>query len=149
MVDFLVVGGGVAVFCASLWLISRAAAMWQVTALYAVPVALGMVLTGPMIGQILAVRLFQPRPGFALGVVTLGLAAGGLALPPIAARILAAQGWRDSIYTEIRGWMQSQGGLSIQRMCEMTTVSRASFYRHWKKRLPQKRRWLCGMSSSD
>jgi MFS family permease len=88
--------GGVAVFCASLWLVSRAVAMWQVTALYAVPVALGMVVTGPMIGQLLAVRLFQPRPGLAIGVVTLGLAAGGLALPPIAVRILSTYGWRDS-----------------------------------------------------
>jgi putative transposase len=32
--------------------------------------------------------------------------------------------------------MQSQGGLSIQRMCEMATVSRASFYRHWEKKAP-------------
>jgi putative transposase len=32
--------------------------------------------------------------------------------------------------------MQSQGGLSIQRMCEMGSVSRASFYRDWKKRAP-------------
>jgi len=46
------------------------------------------------------------------------------------------QDWRDGIYTEIRGWMQSQGGLSIQRMCEMATVSRASFYRHWEEKAP-------------
>src|SRR6516165_11016665 len=46
------------------------------------------------------------------------------------------QAWRDSIYTEIRGWMQSQGGLSIQRMCELATVSRASFYRHWEQKAP-------------
>jgi putative transposase len=32
--------------------------------------------------------------------------------------------------------MQSQGGLSIQRMCEMATVSRASFYRHWEEKAP-------------
>jgi len=32
--------------------------------------------------------------------------------------------------------MQSQGGLSIQGMCEMATVSRASFYRHWEKKAP-------------
>jgi AcrR family transcriptional regulator len=32
--------------------------------------------------------------------------------------------------------MQSQGGLSIQRMCEMATVTRASFYRHWEKKAP-------------
>ena len=32
--------------------------------------------------------------------------------------------------------MQSQGGLSIQRMCELGTVSRASFYRHWEQKAP-------------
>jgi transposase InsO family protein len=32
--------------------------------------------------------------------------------------------------------MQSQGGLSIQRMCELATVSRASFYRYGEKKAP-------------
>lgn len=32
--------------------------------------------------------------------------------------------------------MQSQGGLSIQRMCELAGVSRASFYRNWEEREP-------------
>ena len=32
--------------------------------------------------------------------------------------------------------MQSQGGLSIVRMCELATVSRASFYRHWEEKAP-------------
>ena len=32
--------------------------------------------------------------------------------------------------------MQAQGGLSIQRMCELATVSRASFYRHWEEKTP-------------
>ena len=32
--------------------------------------------------------------------------------------------------------MQSQGALSILRMCDLATVSRASFYRHWEKKAP-------------
>ena len=32
--------------------------------------------------------------------------------------------------------MQSQGGLSIVRMCELATVSRASLYRHWEEKAP-------------
>jgi putative transposase len=32
--------------------------------------------------------------------------------------------------------MRSQGQLSIQRMCELAGVSRASFYRHWEQREP-------------
>jgi putative transposase len=32
--------------------------------------------------------------------------------------------------------MEAQGGLSIVRMCEMTGVSRASYYRHWEESAP-------------
>jgi len=32
--------------------------------------------------------------------------------------------------------MQSQGGLNTLRMCELATVSRASFYRHWEEKAP-------------
>jgi putative transposase len=32
--------------------------------------------------------------------------------------------------------MRSQGGLSIQRLCELAGVSRASFYRHWERAEP-------------
>jgi putative transposase len=40
--------------------------------------------------------------------------------------------WRNSVYAEIRTRTQAQGELSIQRMCELASVSRASFYRHWE-----------------
>jgi len=33
--------------------------------------------------------------------------------------------------------MQAQGGLSIERMCELGKVSRAGFYRHWQRHEPQ------------
>lgn len=32
--------------------------------------------------------------------------------------------------------MRAQGGLSIQRMCMLAGISRASFYRHWEKEEP-------------
>ena len=32
--------------------------------------------------------------------------------------------------------MRAQGGLSIQRMCGLAGVSRASFYRHWEREEP-------------
>jgi putative transposase len=32
--------------------------------------------------------------------------------------------------------MRAQGGLSIQRMCQLLGLSRASFYRHWEKAEP-------------
>jgi transposase InsO family protein len=43
--------------------------------------------------------------------------------------------WRDNIYLEICSW-ESQGGLTIQRLCELAGVSRASFYRDWEQKAP-------------
>jgi hypothetical protein len=46
--------------------------------------------------------------------------------------------WRDGIYDQIREVMplQGQGNLSIERMCELTRVSRASFYRSFHQQQP-------------
>src|SRR6202140_3180399 len=44
--------------------------------------------------------------------------------------------WRDGIYEQIREVMPMQGGLSIERMCRLAGVSRASFYRCLQERLP-------------
>ena len=32
--------------------------------------------------------------------------------------------------------MQAQGGLTIERMCQLGPVSRAGFYRHWQRHEP-------------
>jgi hypothetical protein len=37
--------------------------------------------------------------------------------------------WRDGIYAQIGEMMSLQGGLTIERMCQVAQVSRASFYR--------------------
>ena len=41
-----------------------------------------------------------------------------------------ARFWRQGIYDEIRTRMLLQGGLSVERMCQLSQVSRASFYRY-------------------
>ncbi len=33
--------------------------------------------------------------------------------------------------------MQAQGGLSIERMCQLGPVSRVGFYRHWQRHEPR------------
>src|SRR5690348_1274279 len=43
---------------------------------------------------------------------------------------------RDCIYEEI-GVMRSAAHLSIESMCRLAEVSRAGFYRHWKRREPR------------
>src|SRR5271154_1538722 len=37
--------------------------------------------------------------------------------------------WRECIYSQIRRMMPMQGSLSVERMCRVAGVSRASFYR--------------------
>jgi hypothetical protein len=44
--------------------------------------------------------------------------------------------WRDGVYDQIREVMPLQGGSSIERICELARVSRASFYRSPKEQEP-------------
>ena len=46
------------------------------------------------------------------------------------------QHWRDGIYEQIREVMPLQGRLSIERMCRLTGVSRAGFYRCLQQQVP-------------
>jgi len=43
---------------------------------------------------------------------------------------------RHLIYAEIRSRVQSQGGLTIEQMCDLARVIRAGFYRHWMEKEP-------------
>ena len=46
--------------------------------------------------------------------------------------------WRSGIFEAIRQEMQMQGGgLTIREMCESARVSRASYYRSWRKQEPK------------
>ena len=44
--------------------------------------------------------------------------------------------WRDGIYEQIREVMPMQGSLSIERMCRLSGVSRAGFYRCLQEQMP-------------
>ena len=44
--------------------------------------------------------------------------------------------WRAGIYAHIRDVMSRQGGLSIERMCQLAQVSRAGFYRSLQEAQP-------------
>jgi transposase InsO family protein len=45
--------------------------------------------------------------------------------------------WRDGVYDQIREVVPMQGGLRIERMCQLARVSRAGFYRFLQERLPR------------
>ncbi|HUN96021.1 MAG TPA: MFS transporter [Bradyrhizobium sp.] len=87
---------GVIVNSLTFLLLARATAMWQVTLLYALPLAAGLVLTSQMMGQILAVNLFRPKSGLAIGVVSMGAAIGGIISPFVINKLLSAHSWQTA-----------------------------------------------------
>ena len=85
---------GVLLTALALFLISVASAMWQVTLIHALLLAAGIVLCGPLITQVLAVRLFQENRGLAIGVVTAGAPMCSFTLPPLIGLLLVRYDWR-------------------------------------------------------
>jgi OFA family oxalate/formate antiporter-like MFS transporter len=91
------IAAGVTLVCVTFLLQSRATAMWQITLLYALPLAAGLVLTGAMMGQIVAVRLFHPKPGLAIGIVSMGVSLGSVITPLIVHKLLSLYAWQTAI----------------------------------------------------
>jgi MFS family permease len=88
---------GAALMGAALYLESIATHLWQIIFLQAFPVALAMALVSPVLGQVLAVRLFQPKPGLAVGIVSLSQAIASLFIPPLVVHGIASEGWRATL----------------------------------------------------
>jgi MFS family permease len=70
--------------------------MWQISVLYGLLLAAGLVLTGPIAAQTLAVKWFRRRRGLAIGLVAVGAPVGGVAIPPLAGYLLDLYGWRTA-----------------------------------------------------
>ncbi len=88
-----VVVAGVALIGAGLLLASRARELWQVYLTYSLGVGLGVGLAYvPAVGAVQ--HWFVRRRGFASGLAVAGIGAGTLAMPPLAAAMIAAAGWR-------------------------------------------------------
>src|SRR5262249_60091804 len=62
-----------------------------------------------------------------------GGVAAGEGTPPAERRA-----WRHSVFALIHARTPPQGPLSIARMCALTGVSRASYYRYWRRRAPRR-----------
>ena len=85
---------GAALMALGFLLISRASALWQVVAVYATLISMGMALAGPLSAQTLAVKWFRARRSFAIGLTTTGTSLGGLLLPPLITYLFLTYGWR-------------------------------------------------------
>lgn len=76
-------------------LISQVSEIWHVYVIFGVFIALGM-STHDVVTLSTVARWFERRRGVMTGVVKVGTAAGQVALPPTAAILIAAYGWRDA-----------------------------------------------------
>jgi len=77
-------------------LISQATAFWQIIAVYASLITLGVLLSGPLAAQTLAAKWFRGRRGLAIGLSTVGTSIGGLVLAPVVAFLFLNFGWRTA-----------------------------------------------------
>jgi len=86
---------GVAITATALVGVAYATAMWQVTLLHTVALSAGVVLCGPLITQVLAIRLFVENRGLAIGIVTSGASFSTFTIPPLIGWLLAnGYDWR-------------------------------------------------------
>lgn len=91
----LVCGGSIC-FASGLALVSLATAFWQVIAIYATVITLGVILTSSLPAQTLAAKWFRANRGLAIGFVAVGTSIGGFLLPPVVAGLIADYGWRTA-----------------------------------------------------
>jgi MFS family permease len=87
---------GVVLQAAGLALLSQATAFWQVGALFVSAIGIGSFLFSPLATTTLVARWFVRRRGQALGITSLGAAAGGVAFPPLVTALIDALDWRGA-----------------------------------------------------
>lgn len=75
-------------------LIAMASAAWQIVLIYATLLPTGLILTGPLASQSLAVNWFRARRGLATGIVVTGIPIGGLLMPHLLTALSTVFGWR-------------------------------------------------------
>jgi len=92
----MLVCGGALTYAIGLMCIAMAQQVWQIVAIYMLVLPIGLVLTGAMAAQTLATRWFTKNRGLAIACSTLGTSVGGFTMPPLAAALLAAFGWRST-----------------------------------------------------
>lgn len=90
----ILLSAGILIFAAGMLLCSIATALWQIIAIFLLVLPPGMILTSALAAQTLAARWFVKDRGLALSMSTLGSSVGGLIMPPFAALLLDAVGWR-------------------------------------------------------
>ena len=92
----VMVSGAIAISL-GLMLISRAESLSSASLAFVLLLSPGTVMLGPLVGQAMAINWFEARRGRALGIVAAGTTVGGVLIPPLAAFLIEAFGWRDAL----------------------------------------------------
>ena len=79
---------GYLLFCGGLALLSIATAYWQIIVIYATFLAIGQILAGTLVSQMLINRWFVIDNGLALGISATGTSVGGILFPLLIADVL-------------------------------------------------------------
>ena len=85
--------GGAVLVALGFLLLSQAAAMWQVLAVFALVLPLGNLLLGQLSSTALMTRWFARLRGRAMGISAVGTSIGGLVFPPLVASLIERFGW--------------------------------------------------------
>ena len=79
---------GYLLFCVGLAVVSMATAYWQIILVYATCFAVGQILAGTFVSQMLINRWFKTDTGLALGVSATGTSLGGIVFPLLVGQAL-------------------------------------------------------------
>lgn len=88
---------GSLLFVAAFAILSRSHQLWLSVAALALLLPFAFKSMGSLTGPLLIVRWFTVQRGRALAIAQLGLALGGVALPPVIGILIEIQGWRNAL----------------------------------------------------
>ena len=87
---------GASFLATGLFLVSLSQNLWQIMAIYATLLPVGIVLSGPLAAQTLAAKWFHENRGLAIGIAAVGTSIGGFLVPPLVTFLQATYGWRET-----------------------------------------------------
>jgi MFS family permease len=94
--EYLLLVLGVVCGVVTFGLLAFASQLWQIILVFGVIGAFAIAFTSPLVGQSLAVRLFE-KPGVPVSIVSLGLKGGAALMPPVLALLLEHFNLRDAL----------------------------------------------------
>lgn len=93
----VVMACGSVLLAASFFAMSLATALWQLALGFGVGAAIAVAMCGPLPVTTVVAKWFDRKRGRAVGLVAMGIPAGGIVLTPLAGQWLDALGWRGTL----------------------------------------------------